>query len=175
MIHGTWAWKGDWWRPRPGSFHEFILHNHRENLYAEGARFSWSGAYSRSDREQAGIDFYDWATSKVAPGGVETVFAHSYGGEVAARAITRGAPVAELVLLSVPVTRPIHAVAQSGLRIVDVRLNFDAVLGLARKRQRLKKSTTTTEVILRRWRLSHSATHQPQIWREEDVAKRGEI
>lgn len=175
LIHGTWGWKGDWWRPRPGSFHEFILDNHRENLYTEGARFSWSGAYSRGDREQAAIDFYDWATSKVALGGLETVFAHSYGGEVAARAITRGAPVNELVLLSVPVTRPVQAVARSGLRIVDVRLNFDPVLGLARKRQRLKKAINTTEVVLRRWRLSHSATHQPHVWLKEKVAERGQV
>jgi hypothetical protein len=175
MIHGTWAWKGDWWRPRPGSFHEFIHNNHRRNLYAGGARFSWSGAYRRGDREQAAIDFCEWSTSEVAPGGVQTVFAHSYGGEVAARAVTRGAPVDELVLLSVPVTGPVDTVARSGLRVIDVRLAFDPVLALARKRQRLEGATNATEVILRRWRLDHGASHQTDIWHTERVAERGQL
>jgi hypothetical protein len=43
MIHGTWAWKGDWWRPKGNGFHEYILRNHRPNLFSRGARFTWSG------------------------------------------------------------------------------------------------------------------------------------
>jgi hypothetical protein len=176
MVHGTWAWKGNWWRPRPGSFHSFIRENHRDNLYAGGARYSWSGAYRRSDREQAALDFYDWATSEeVAPAGVQTVFAHSYGGEIAARAVSAGAPAEEIVLLSVPVTGPVRAVAESGLRVVDVRLAFDPVLALARKRQRLPTSVNVTQVLLTRWRLDHSASHQPSIWLDEAVAERGGV
>lgn len=118
MIHGTWAWKGDWWRPRPGNFHGFIRENHRLNLYGGGARYSWSGAYRRSDREQAALDFYDWTASEAAPAGVQTAFAHSYGGEIAARAVNAGARVEEIVFLSVPATGPVCATAQSGLRVV---------------------------------------------------------
>lgn len=174
MIHGTWGWRGDWWRPHPGSFHGFILENHRNNLYAKGARFSWSGAYRRGDREQAALDFCDWA-AEVAQGGIQTVFAHSYGGEVATRAVTQGAPVKELVLLSVPVTHQIEAAVQSGLRVVDVRLAFDPVLGLARKPQRLKAQPNVTPVVLNRWRLDHSASHQADVWRTEEVANRGGV
>lgn len=174
MIHGTRGWKGDWWRPRPGNFHEFIHDNHRGNLYTGGARFSWSGAYRRGDREQAAIDFCDWA-GDMAPGGVQTLFAHSYGGEIAARAVLQGAQVTELVLLSVPATVPVTAVAGSPLRVVDVRLRFDPVLALARTRQRLGTRPNVTEVLLNQWRLDHSASHEASVWLTEAVAERGAI
>ncbi len=88
MVHGTFGWKGDWWRPI-GGFHKHILNCHRANLYNRGARFSWSGAYSANQRRIAAIDLNDWAT-EVAPNGLQTVFAHSYGGEVAALAALSG-------------------------------------------------------------------------------------
>jgi hypothetical protein len=174
MIHGTWGWKGNWWRPEAQNFHEFILHNHRPNLYSRGARFSWSGAYRTSHRAQAALDFCDWAYD-VAANGLQSVFAHSYGGEVAARAVSCGARVAEIVLLSAPVTQPVTAVAASPIRVVDVRLQFDPVLALARARQRLQQSPNVTPVILRRWRYDHGATHREDVWRDEDVARRGVI
>jgi pimeloyl-ACP methyl ester carboxylesterase len=152
---------------------EFIRRNHRGNLYAGGARFSWSGAYRRTDREQAAVDLCDWARD-IAPG-VQTAFAHSYGGEVAARAVLRGAHVSELVLLSAPATSAVSAVAGSGLPVVDVRLRFDPVLALARTRQRLSAGPNVTEVLLNQWRLGHSASHEESVWLTEAVAERGEI
>jgi hypothetical protein len=171
MIHGTWGWKGDWWRPR-GDFHEFILRNLRPNLYSRGAKFSWSGAYSTSQRERAAQDFREWAYD-VAPNGVQTLFAHSYGGEIAARAIFDGARVHELVLLSTPVTSHIEAFSGSNLRLVDVRLRMDPVLALARARQRIPAHPNLTTVLLDRWRLDHGATHREVVWRDEDIASRG--
>lgn len=171
MIHGTWGWKGDWWRPQ-GDFHEFVLRNHRPNLYSRGAKFSWSGAYRDGHRARAAMDFCQWAYD-VAPNGLQSVFAHSYGGDVGARAVLDGARVNELVLLSVPVTRYVEAAAQAELRVVDVRLRFDPVLALARVRQRLGPHPNVTTVFLERWRLDHGATHNEHVWREEDVARRG--
>jgi hypothetical protein len=175
MIHGTWGWKGDWWRPR-SDFHEFILQHHRPNLYSRGAKFSWSGAYSDRQRAQAAADFGDWA-SDVAPHGLQTVFAHSYGGDVAARAVVAGARLTELVLLSVPVTAHVESAADASVRVVDVRLRFDPVLGLARLRQRvaqrLEPRANVTEVLLDRWRYDHGASHREDVWREEDIARRG--
>jgi hypothetical protein len=173
MIHGTWAWKGDWWRPGR-DFHEFILREHRGNLYSGGAKFSWSGALSDGQRRLAAEDFREWADD-CAPGGLQTVFAHSYGGEVAARAVLSGARVDELVLLSVPVTRPVAAAAGSGVRVVDVRLRFDAVLALARRRQRIPTNSNVTLVLLKGWRYGHSASHNEEVWRQENVAQRGGI
>lgn len=172
MIHGTWGWKGDWWRPR-SVFHEYILRNHRPNLFSRGARFSWSGAYSDAQRAQAAEDFNDWAYD-VAPHGLQTVFAHSYGGEVACRAAIARRHVHEVVLLSTPVTRHVSAAAAGPeRRIVDVRLRFDPVLALARRRQRFPSGTPVKLVLLNRWRLDHGATHREDIWRDEDIARRG--
>jgi hypothetical protein len=173
MIHGTWAWIGNWWRPR-GAFHDFVLRRHRPNLYARGTRFSWSGRYRKKDRVQAGIDFQEWAAD-AAPGGLQTVFAHSYGGEVAARALLRGTKLGELVLLSTPATNHVKAAAQSTVRVVDVRLRFDPVLALARTRQRLPATPNVTAVLLDRWTLDHAATHDPRVWQAENIAHHGGI
>lgn len=178
MIHGTWGWKGDWWRPG-GAFHQYILGNHRPNLYNRGAKFSWSGAYSDRQRSLAARDFMDWAYD-VAPHGLQTVFGHSYGGEVAARAISGGSRVHELVLLSAPVTKHVEMVAsQSAIRVVDIRLQFDPVLAIAGKRQRVPIGTTdrtnVSEVLLNRWRLDHGATHEEKVWSAEDIARRGGV
>jgi hypothetical protein len=173
MIHGTWGWKGDWWRPR-SDFHEFILRNHRPGLYRRGTKFSWSGAPRDAHRQLAAADFCEWA-SDVAPKGLQTVFAHSYGGDVAARAALQGIPLTELVLLSVPVTGRVEAAVESDLRVVDVRLRFDPILGLARTRQRIPARPNVTTVLLEKWRLDHGASHKTQVWLEETVARRGGI
>lgn len=176
MIHGTFGWKGDWWRPHPAGFHDFIRNAHRPNLYSGGARFSWSGAYSAPQRGLAASDFCDW-TKEMARAGVESVFAHSYGGEVAARSKIAGAAIEQIVLLSSPVNGYIDAVANDpALRVVDVRLNFDSVLAVAGVRQRIRPlPPSVTEVILTAWRLDHAATHKETVWVSEDVAVRGGI
>ncbi|WP_353963152.1 alpha/beta hydrolase [Streptomyces sp. NBC_01142] len=130
--------------------------------------------YRKSHRRKAAEDFRDWADD-VAPSGLQTVFAHSYGGEVAARAIRNGTRLRELVLLSAPATRHVKAAAAtSGLRVVDVRLRFDPVLVLARTRQKIQHPNVTP-VVLRDWRLGHSATHKRHVWLKEDVARLGQI
>lgn len=174
MIHGTWAWKGDWWRPR-GDFHEFILQNHRPNLYSRGAKFSWSGALRAGQRQLAASDFRSWAED-VAPHGLQTVFGHSYGGEVAALAVLGGARVDELVLLSVPITDSVEGALSRVPRVIDVRLRLDPVLGLARTRQRIANAgPNTTKVLLRRWRFAHGATHEESVWYAEDIAGRAQL
>jgi hypothetical protein len=177
MIHGTFGWKGDWWRPGAGSFHEFILNNHRPNLYKRGARFSWSGAYRAAHRRIAASDFCDWA-HEISGAGVETVFAHSYGGEIAARAKIAGAAIDQVVLLSSPVNGYIDTIAHDpSLQLVDVRLNFDPVLALSQVWQRIARPlpTNVTEVILSSWRTNHAATHKQRVWNAEHVARRGGI
>jgi hypothetical protein len=173
MIHGTWGWKGDWWRPH-STFHDYILRTHRPNLFSRGARFSWSGAYNRRQRVLAARDFLDWSYD-IAPHGVQTLFAHSYGGDIAARAISDGASVHELVLLSVPVSRPVRDLIDTATRIIDVRLSFDPVLALARTRQRMPDHPAVTPVIFSRWTLDHGATHSRDAWEAESVASRGRL
>jgi pimeloyl-ACP methyl ester carboxylesterase len=173
MIHGTWGWRGDWWRPR-SRFHEFIRLNYRPGLYSGGARFSWSGAFSQQHRALAAKDFGDWAAD-MAPAGLRSLFGHSYGGEIAARACNSGVVVGELVLLSTPATSHVVTATANAPRVVDVRLRFDPVLAIAGTPQRIPDRPNVTEVLLRQWRLSHSATHEVDVWEEEDVGRRGEL
>ena len=132
MIHGTWAYMGDWWRPRVGDFHRFIGDKYRQNLYSGGAHFHWSGNYKARHRARAAEFFAEWVTDR-APAGIQSLFAHSYGGEIAARALTLGTPIQELILLSTPVTSHVKAAAQSSARLIDIRLPFDPVLALEAK------------------------------------------
>ncbi|MGF1425718.1 hypothetical protein [Kitasatospora sp. LaBMicrA B282] len=166
MIHGTWGWKGDWWYPG-GGFHTYILGGPRTNLYSRGAAFAWSGAYRAGHRRRAAVRFGDWA-SDLAPGGLETVFGHSYGGEVAARASLAGTTMNQLVLLSSPATAVVDTAA-AFVPVVDIRLRLDPVLALARTRQRLTKRSNVRQVLLKWWRIDHGATHKEAVWLKEGI------
>lgn len=170
IVHGTRAWKGSWWRPG-GDFHDLVLARHRSNLYNRGARFSWSGALSQRQRIIAANDFADWI-GEVAPNGLQTVFAHSYGGEVASRAALSGVKVHEAVLLSVPAEPSACALAKSsGTRVVDIRTPFDPILALAGRGQRIDG----IEPVLLPWRLGHSASHKATVWEKYDLASLARI
>ena len=127
-------------------------------------------------RSLAASDFCDWA-SEIAPAGLETVLAHSYGGEIAARSRIAGAAIDQIVLLSSPIGHHVRAVANDPTsNIVDVRLKFDPVLAAARARQRIRPlPSNVTEVILAAWRLDHGATHKESVWLTENVAALGGI
>jgi hypothetical protein len=109
--------------------------------------------------------------------GLQTVLAHSYGGEIAARSRIAGAAVDQIILLSSPVNGYIRTAANDpAVRTVDVRLRFDPVLASARVRQRIRPlPPNVTEVILARWRLDHAATHKESVWLAENVGSRGGI
>lgn len=169
MVHGTWGWKGDWWYPG-GDFHSYVKRKLRPRLYSDGMEFAWSGAYSQEQRVTAGDRFSRWVRSYSPVAGLGTVFAHSYGGEVVARAINSGAPVDELVLLSAPVNVHHLAALDRVTRVVDVRLDFDIVLALARENQRLPAHPRVTEYVVDKAFWKHGATHAPEFWNDEDVA-----
>lgn len=170
IVHGTGAWKGEWWEPDLGDFHHFIR-GHRPDVYNQGAPFSWDGALKRGHRGTAARRLAKWA-SAMAPSGLQTVFAHSYGAEVAVKALSWGVTMKELVMLSAPPNSCIRQAAAAGQRIIDVRLRFDPVLGLVGVHQRLPDAPAVTPVVLRDWRLGHSATHSPSVWADEQIAAR---
>lgn len=74
----------------------------------------------------------------------QTLFGHSYGGEITARAANLGTPISQLVLLSTPVTSHVKAAAAAGVRIVDIRLPLDPVLALELKPERLAPRKNVT-------------------------------
>jgi pimeloyl-ACP methyl ester carboxylesterase len=173
IIHGTGAWIGDWWRPKVGDFHRFIHEKYRPDLYRGGAYFSWSGAYKARHRAKAAETFAEW-TTELAPQGIQTLFGHSYGGEIATRAANLGVPIRQLVLLSAPVTSHVKRAAASGVDMADVRLPLDPVLALELRAQRIPRRRNVTRVITK-WRLNHGATHDESVWEQEDIAKRARI
>lgn len=173
MVHGTRAWIGDWWCKSQGSenFHQWVKDKHRRDLYSGGKPYSWSGALSRRHRQVAASRFKVWADSE---DGLRTVFAHSYGGEVVARAINRGAGVDEVALLSAPITPHHDRMLAHVNRVMDVRLQTDLVLiGAAvldpRVRQSLPGQNVVRHVISRPF-WSHSATHSVDLWKKEKIA-----
>jgi hypothetical protein len=101
MIHGTWAYDKEWWRPAVGDFHSYIRDQYRANLWSHPSTYYWSGRYRNRDRDFGTSDLGAW-TLRNSPAGLDTVFAHSYGGHVALYAINRGLSVDQIIFLSVP-------------------------------------------------------------------------
>lgn len=169
MVHGTWGWKGDWWYSG-GDFHGYIRGGYRNRLYEGGMEFSWSGAYSKRQRTLGGERFKRWVDSAGGAEGLGSVFAHSYGGEIVARAVNAGALIDEVVLLSAPIHDHHVAMCERVRRVVDVRLQNDIVLVLARARQSLPMRANVVPHIIERSLWSHSASHEPEVWRGEGIA-----
>ncbi|WP_417234061.1 hypothetical protein [Arthrobacter sp.] len=169
MVHGTWGWKGNWWYPG-GDFHGYVQQGHRPDLYDDGQEFSWSGAYSKKQRHLGGQRFGRWARSAGGAGGLGTVFGHSYGGEIVARAVNAGTLIDEVVLLSAPIHGPHRQMVGQVRRVLDVRLDFDIVLTAACAGQRLPPASNIIEHRIARSFWSHAATHNPTVWRSEGIA-----
>ncbi len=168
MVHGTWGWKDDWWYPG-GDFFEYVAGLRRQELYRGGGEFSWSGAYSIRQRMQAADRLARWIDG-VGAGHLDTVYAHSFGGEVVARAVNSGARIDDVVLLSAPVQRQQVDMLGRVTRIIDVRLAVDIVLILAGAGQCLPDHPSVTRYIVDRPFWSHGATHSPELWQTEDIA-----
>lgn len=169
MVHGTWGWKGTWWYPG-GDFHTFIDAGIRPSLYDGGQEFSWSGAYSNPQRAIGGTRFARWAHAASGSTGLGTVFAHSYGAEIVARAVNAGSKIDEVVFLSAPVhSHHLHMLSRVR-RVIDVRLSFDIVLMVARAAQRLPAAANVVPYVVKRNFWSHAATHNPTVWATEGIA-----
>jgi pimeloyl-ACP methyl ester carboxylesterase len=132
----------------------------RQDLYADGAAFSWSGAYKTKHRELAAERFALWGAD-VARGRLRTVFAHSYGGLVALNATAYGLRVDEVVLLSTPVENVPIEWRNVG-RAVSLRIHMDLVLLAARRRQKFTENVD--EHYLPGWFWSHADSHDPEVW-----------
>lgn len=166
MVHGTWAWRGQWWYPG-GDFHAFVHQGVRPNLYSGGAPFSWSGAYLRRSRQVAAERLARWVED-VADNRTDTVFAHSYGGGITLMSTPLGACYETAVLLSTPVHQNYDVEWRNIARPLSLRLGFDLVLAAARARQRFGANVDELVLDLQPWR--HGATHDPALWDDEGIA-----
>lgn len=101
-IHGTWArLSGDRWYAPEGALHQRMRRDCTPNLFTGDDYFRWTGGYSDVARQQATSDFLRWLSDRRLPE-LDTVFAHSHGGNVALAAAGEGVRMRLLVLLHVP-------------------------------------------------------------------------
>jgi hypothetical protein len=181
IVHGTWAYDERWWRPGVGDFHRYIKDNVRPNLWARPSGYYWSGRYQVADRDWAIHDLLSWVAQHCLRG-VDTLFAHSYGGQVAMRAVAAGLDVRTLVFLSTPFfsdDRPSLLAIQRRCRIRSFRTQNDLVL-FADKLTRFAKNPLSPKPITPPFSehrigglfTGHSATHDPDTWKKKGLAAR---
>jgi alpha-beta hydrolase superfamily lysophospholipase len=104
------------------------------------------------DQELAGLD----------------LFTHSHGGSVAMLATHNGTAVGRLVLLSCPVHWPKYTPDFARVvKVVSVRVHLDLVILVDGGGQRFT-DPRIHENVLPIW-FDHFATHDPDVWRREDV------
>lgn len=104
-IHGTWARHSFApWYASGSELHKHIRETCTPDLFNGREHFRWTGGYSEEERREAAEDFVPWKASQYIAE-VDTIFAHSHGGNVALNRIADGEQVKLLVLLHTPVTK----------------------------------------------------------------------
>ncbi len=170
LVHGTWARSSDWWQPG-GDFFEYLKGGPRPDVYGAADRYSWSGGYSDGARSLAADDLVSWVSGHQL-GGLD-IIAHSHGANVAMLATQRGMRAGKLVLLSCPVHVQKYMLnfANVNNRVVSVRVRLDLVILADRGGQRFPNGSGVTEIVLPIW-FDHFATHNPDVWRANNLPAR---
>jgi Alpha/beta hydrolase family len=162
LVPGTGAWVKSWYMVN-GDFHTYIQKEVRQDLFSGYHAFQWSGKYRKKDRDVAAERLAGWVRDVVGHG-LNTLFAHSYGGIIALNATTHGLVVDDLVLLSVP-AESVPVEWRNIRRTVSLRIHMDLVLLAARRRQYFTENVE--ENYLPGWFFRHSDSHNPEIWQSE--------
>ncbi len=165
IVHGTFASNETWWQPG-GDFHSYLRTNVRSDLYSAGDRFEWSGGYSDRARDRAAKELRIWVDQHKLEG--LDLFTHSHGGSVAMLANQAGLNIGLLVLLSCPVYVDKYFPNFSRVRkVVSIRVRMDLVILADGGGQRFS-DPRIQEHVLPLW-FNHFATHDPQVWRQQNV------
>lgn len=102
-IHGTWGLVTETGWHKPGSpLHDHLRLSTTDNLYDDPGYFIWSGEYSDWARSEGAADLVSWREIISDAGWLDTVYAHSHGGNVALSAAASGQRIKMLVLLHTP-------------------------------------------------------------------------
>ncbi len=169
LVHGTFALNADWWQPG-GDFHTYIRQQVRPDLYSKPDRFDWSGGYNDPARQLGTQQLHDWVRERNEAG--LNLLCHSHGGNVAMLATHLGLEIGELVLLSCPANESKYLPDFSRIRrAISVRVHLDLVIlgdwlvdgGVQRFRH-----PQIEENVIPLW-FDHTATHNPEVWREHNV------
>ncbi len=165
LVHGTFARTATWWQPG-GDFHGYVLANVRPDLYGAEDRFEWSGAYSDAARALGAIQLRNWVNAR----GLSAldVFGHSHGANIMMLATQNGLTARTLVLMSCPVHIPKYIPDFTRVtRVVSIHVHFDLVVLADRGGQRFNHPNIE-EHVLPLW-FDHSATHDPAVWRSQNL------
>lgn len=131
-VHGTWArFAAERWYAPEGSLHQLIRSTSTPDLYPDDDYFRWTGGYSEPDRNQGAADLTSWLHHRRLAE-VDTVFAHSHGGNVVLSAAASGAKIGLLVLMHTPALQRTQAdwarIRSNVRRVVVMRTRLDYVL-----------------------------------------------
>ena len=165
LVHGTWARGNEWWQPG-GTFHRYLRSDVRPDLYSDTDRFDWSGGYSDHARARAAEGLIEWVRTRGLEG--LDVFCHSHGASTAMLASQAGLDLGTLVALSCPVHRPKYWPGFTHVRrVISIRVKLDLVILVDGGGQRFR-DPRIEENVLPIW-FNHSATHDPDVWRDHEV------
>lgn len=187
-VHGTFSRRGASPMIPSHRFYKSLRQNVTPSMYpvARG-HFRWTSRYNAADRAQAADDLQRWTHAAGNRTRLDTVYAHSHGGNVVLEALSRQLiSVGFLVLLSVPtVRRPESAWARVNAQVgraVSYRAGFDPVIAVDRLAHNIGFRADATEptdgpefpstfdvrqqpaVNTHRFGFSHSGWLDPRVW-----------
>lgn len=124
-IHGTWGLVTDTGWHKPGSrLHHHLHATTTPNLYSGDTYFMWSGEYSEQGRADGARDLSQWRDVVSDTPWLDTVYAHSHGGNVALNSLAAGNQIKMLVLLHTP------AIHRSAEEWASIRANVGGVIAM---------------------------------------------
>lgn len=168
IVHGTFAASNTWWQPG-GDFHTYLRTRVPDDLYNAPDRFGWSGGYSDRANAQAAVELVNWVSEHDVQG--LELFGHSHGANVMMLATNSGLTAGKLILLSCPVHVdkyfPDFAKVE---RVISIHVKFDLVILVDGGGQRFNHPEIEENVV-RIW-FNHSATHEPDVWRDENLLEK---
>jgi len=133
-IHGT----GDqldepgdaWWHPTT-ALSALVRSRATPSLYSGDDNFRWTGGYSDLDRDSAARELVTWQRRQGLDR-LDTIFAHSHGGNIALSALNDFGSCSLLVLMHTPVVpreaEEWQALASRVGRVLDCRTRMDLVV-----------------------------------------------
>jgi hypothetical protein len=184
-IHGTWGLVTDTGWHKPGSpLHSHLRSTVTANLYDEDTYYFWSGEYSSQARADGARDLVTWRDVVSATSWLDTVYAHSHGGNVALDALAAGQRIKMLVLLHTPAIHRSDEEWETIRRnvggVIAMRTRMDLVvlgdsLRSAQNRVKFDPRKLPHFPVVGHWKhkdawLSHSHFISVDNWRDEDLS-----
>ncbi len=168
LMHGTWASDAAWYQPG-GDLHRHVKAL-RPDLYSAADFFKWSGGWSDGARLDGATALKQWVESRNESG--LDLIGHSHGANVMLKATELGLRIGKAVLLSCPVHVdkyfPNFANVQTPL--FAVRVHMDLVVIADGGGQRFNHPNIK-QITLPIW-FDHGASHEPQVWQDNNLAQR---